>query len=284
MFYNVVSHVHLHETYRGRVTWNDQSWIAMDLSNRIFGGLCSFTSKLDWKQLDQRVASTALLARTLSLRARHKIGSLAFASKTMTSKIRHGQVVQLGSVMSTWVSCLRSICSRQHVSLWKLERITTDCDWALEGTWLSVQAAEVGTPPRDRVTTPAPCWGSRFTAFFEVHQDLDQLCFPRRLKLGSVLQCSAQTVVVPTRRTHESDSQAWAPYEKGNAVSVVGPEGHVAVWTAGTPHHHHCKAVLPSIRLSGWSDSTEAPGTRPHLLPSRQLQTPDHRPHLPEPA
>lgn len=192
----------------------------------------------------------------------------------MMSKIGLGQVSHLGSTMTACVSCLRTVHERQHVSLkklWEYHNQTWLCSWGhldlcpgcpigYSTSWPKRRASAVLKPLFRHCRSGVPRSASDLLALV--------------IRSGSVRQYSEQIVVVPGRWTYENDSQAWAPSRKGHAVSVVGQQGRVPVWTFATQHKHHCAALMPATRSNGQSDLKQAPEAWPHPLPSPQRQAP----------
>lgn len=82
------------------------------------------------------------------------------------------------------------------------------CGWATGDTFLRVQAVEMGPPPPDRGPVPGPSGGSGFDAVIWTYEDLAQLYFHCRCKLGSVRQHSAQVVMTPSKLRSKNHSQA----------------------------------------------------------------------------
>lgn len=109
-----------------------------------------------------------------------------------------------------------------------------------------VQAVKVNIPPPVQGAVPALCRNTCFSAVIQGYQDRAQLHYHCRWEVGSLLQCSAQTVLMPTPWALENDCKACTPFKKGYSVNLAGQQRYVSVWTTSTQHQHHCTALLPT--------------------------------------
>lgn len=231
--------------------------------------------------MNRSSASTRRLKRTQSLSWWHKIGSLAFASNTVTSKNGIGQISHLGSIMSTCVGWLTMIRSRQHVRLWKQLGYHNQLWKSTWGQLALYTSSPGGCPPADRGAKSVPHRGSRLAVVFQAYQDRTPLHRRRRSEVYSVHQLSLQTVVVLTQWTSEIDSWAWVPTEEVLLSGRPKPCGGLTFCQSTPAVLHVCTAnswIAREVRFK------QAPKLWPVPPPARQRQTSHCKPHLPAAA
>lgn len=211
-FHNVVSLKYVYNILRiGTMEW--RRWKTMDLSNLYFGGFMLYDFRSELKAFESSRYINIAFDGDTSLIAQYRTGSLAFALPTTTSKICHANVAHLSSIMSACTRWLGTSHNRKHVSFLNLFWYHNKPWWI---TWVLLSMSpsfRSRYPTAGCGTAPASCWRSCFAAKVQVYQNLSQLHCHWRCRVGSVRQWLVQTVVVPTGRTPEKDTQAWTTSE-----------------------------------------------------------------------
>lgn len=103
---------------------------------------------------------------------------------------------------------LEDYSQQTHVSLGRLSCIMITRGWAPKGTWLCVQAVEVGTVTRWPIRHGSAVWRQPTSCFHWGVPRPAQLHCQWRWVLGSVCEYPLQKVVVTTWWTPENDSRS----------------------------------------------------------------------------
>lgn len=162
--------IHIYVVYWWRVRYHNHCWIAMDLLKSYFQCLTPYNLKSRLKPADY-VPMHQLLAWR-----RHRLWAYEtrLACSALNRTPRHGRSVSLGSpVLDRWWTpeqAIKDQAQQTTCQLVNVGSITINRDWVPEGTWIYVQAVELGTAPADRGATPGMCWRICFDAVLQAYQ------------------------------------------------------------------------------------------------------------------